>query len=200
MVNHNGVSIYYVPKDGAEWARYLQEKLGAKEYDLQCKINDFTCKQSCHVISTKVNVFLVTPEFLECRNWDTLNDFNKDTCIFVLTGVDNLDFSAAATLYNTDYVLDWYIHELLASEQSVKEMLLSIITIYESTDSLSCPDACGDKPCRSGSGIYENATWDEEDMYDTLPPARQVNGVVQAFCKVRFQICIQPDFIKIVNT
>lgn len=184
MVNHNGVSIYYVPRDGAEWARYLQEKLGHKEYDIQCEINDFTGQRSCHVISTKVNVFLVTPDFLECRNWDTLNEFNKDTCIFVLTGVDNLDFSAAAALYRSDYVLDWYIHELVGTEQSVREMILSIISIYESTDPLPCPEPCSVRSSRTGSGIYENANWDDDDVYDTLPPARQVNGLVETFCKV----------------
>ena len=231
MVNHTGVSIYHVPKDGAEWAKYIQEKLATKGYDLRCVLNDFTCQTSSHVVSTTVNVFLITPDFLDCRNWDTLNDFDKDTCIFVLTGVDITDFAEAAREYKTEHVLDWYILEITNTEHSVRDMVVSIISIYESAEPVSCLGTCQDvicktteplpcrgpcrdrmsngnfqlpeplpchDPCRDriGSGIYENSTWDDEDdVYDTLPPVvRQVNELVEAFCKVR-----QPMFCPLIR-
>lgn len=196
MVSHKGVSIYYHPSDGNDWAHFLKDKFMSKEYGLDCILNDFSIRRSFHVISTAVNVFLVTPDFLDCQNWDVLRSVDNDTCIAILTGVDMVDFEAAAKTYDSEYVChDWRVRELSNTEEAVREMLVDIIRLYEDVEPPApCPEPCHRTRSRVASGIYENAHWDnetdededleEDDEYDTLPAPRQVNGLVETFCKV----------------
>lgn len=200
---HNGVSVYYQPSDGTEWARYVHDKLVSRDYEIKCILNNFSCQKTVPKLSKVVNVFLVTPDFLDYPDWDVTRQVDRDTCITVLTGVDSVDFEQAARLYNCAFVLDWYTHELDNTEESVRDMLVSIISLYESTDLSNHIEVPQHRPHRVISGIYENDTWgedeydtlpptrclkgmlvEEDDEYDILPPARQVNGLVTAFTKV----------------
>ena len=128
-----GISIYHTP-DGKEWANYLKEKLSSEEYNITTNLKDFETAPSD--IDTKVNVFVITPDFIKLDNWNLMNYFDTSTSLAILTGVLYQDWSAAVLSHNIDSLNDWCYHELLGEnlDGSVRELIVLIISLYENNE------------------------------------------------------------------
>lgn len=138
------VLIHYVPSDGQVWAEYLCQKLRAKPYEINCELIKFTPNSVAEAHSSILNVFFVTPDFLDVQDWSWTNSLDKNTCILVLTGTEQEDLELATQIHKSEHVLDFLIHQLTETEESVRDLLIIIITKYEYGDlhrsgSLSSP-------------------------------------------------------------
>ena len=122
------ISIYFI-SDGNEWANYLTEKFSCEEYNIETVQQDFQTASSD--MKTKVNVFLFTPDLAIEKNWDLLNYFDSVTSVAVLTGITHEDWQCAIEMHGLESLNEWYVHELIAEEDSVRELLLLIISLYE---------------------------------------------------------------------
>lgn len=122
------ISIYFI-SDGNEWANYLTEKFSCEVYNIETVQQDFHTASSD--MKTKVNVFLFTPDLAIEDNWDLLNYFDSVTSVAVLTGITHEDWQGAIEMHGLESLNEWYVHELIAEEDSVRELLLLIISLYE---------------------------------------------------------------------
>ena len=174
------VSIFFT-NDGVEWAGYLQEKLSCKDCNIDTELVSISNKDIDFL--SKVNVFLVSPDFLELESWTILSQFDSKTAIAVLAGVEHNDWTEAAAKHNEDTVLEWLDYELEASDKSVRELLVSIIGIYEIQEEF------GDDH-EAAWNEYMNSPPDKpneaDSFYKVLPrrPSRQLNAVTNVFRKV----------------
>ena len=181
------VSIFFT-NDGGEWAEYLQDKLTCKYCNIHTELVSISSKDIDFL--SKVNVFLVSPDFLELESWSILSQFDSKTAIAVLAGVNHHDWSDAATKHNEDTVLEWLDYELEASDKSVRELLVSIVGIYEIQEEFgNDPDAAWNE--------YMNSPPDKlnepDSFYKVLPsrPSRQLNAVTNVFRKVMWDAKIR---------
>ena len=176
----NKVSIFFT-SDGVEWAGYLQDKLSCKDCNINTELVNLSNKDIDFL--SKVNVFLVSPDFLELKSWDILNKFDSKTAIAVLAGVDHNDWIEATGKHNIETVLEWLDYELEASDRSVRDLLVTIIGIYEIQEEF------GDDPDADWNN-YMNVPSDKpneaDSFYKVLPsrPCRPVNAVTNVFRKV----------------
>ena len=187
------VSIFFT-NDGVEWAGYLQDKLTCKGCNIHTELASISNKDIDFL--SKVNVFLVSPDFLELESWTILSQFDSKTAIAVLAGVNHNDWSEAAAKHNEDIVLEWLDYELEASDKSVRELLASIIGIYEMQEEFgNDPDAAWNE--------YMNSPPDKpnepDSFYKVLPsrPSRQLNAVTNVFRKVMWYAKIRVQFVKL---
>lgn len=175
----NKVSIFFT-SDGVEWAGYLQDKLSCKDCNINTELVNLSNKDIDFL--SKVNVFLVSPDFLELKSWDILNKFDSKTAIAVLAGVDHNDWIEATGKHNIETVLEWLDYELEASDRSVRDLLVTIIGIYEIQEEF------GDDPDADWNN-YMNVPSDKpneaDSFYKVLPsrPCRPVNAVTNVFRK-----------------
>ncbi|XP_045214228.2 uncharacterized protein LOC123564593 isoform X5 [Mercenaria mercenaria] len=128
------VSIFYVQPDGEVWADYLYQKLIAKEYEINCEKIEFTGKSESSLHSSVFNVFFVTPDFLDTQNWKWSNSVDTSRCLLVLTGTEHDDLEESARYHECEHVNEFYIHELKETEESVRDLLIIIISKYEESD------------------------------------------------------------------
>ena len=127
------ISIYYTA-DGNAWANYLNEKLCSEEYNIVTNLKDFETASSD--IDTKVNVFVITPDFIKLTNWNLMNYFDSSSSLAVLTGVSCDDWAAKVNSSKIDALNDWCYHELLGEDLdgSVRELIVLIISLYENIE------------------------------------------------------------------
>ena len=123
-----GVCIFF-ENDGQLLAKYLQEKLNSKEMAIKTNINVIYEYQSAEPF--KVNVFLISPEFLSTTSLKTIQDFEKTRSILVLASTDFSELEEAVVENGIEPLLEWFVYSLEESDNSVKELLVSIISLYE---------------------------------------------------------------------
>ncbi|XP_060564669.1 uncharacterized protein LOC132723885 isoform X2 [Ruditapes philippinarum] len=129
----SSVSIFYV-SDGYNWSDYLFKKLHSKEYEITCEQIQFNKRSEHSLQSSVLNVFFVTPDFLENQDWKWANSVDTNKCILVLTGTEQEDLEESAKHYKFDHVNDFFIFQLKETEDSVRDLLIFIITKYEDND------------------------------------------------------------------
>ena len=126
----DAITIYYAP-DGDAWANYLNEKLCSDGYNIVTYLKDFETASSD--IDTKVNVFVITPDFIHLSDWNLMSYFDPSSSLAVLTGVTFEEWSAKVSSSKIDALNDCCYHELLGEDLdgSVRELIVLIISIYE---------------------------------------------------------------------
>ena len=174
------ISLFYT-SDGQTWADYLKDKLNSKDYSIPAESIDFNDKTAD--FTAKVNVFLVTPDFLELKDyWPLLESCDTKTSVAVLAGVDHADWILAASTYKVESVLEWFDFPLEANDTCVKDLLMTIIGIYE---------MIGD-PDDTWGELYMNIPGNKkkEQPDYAVPPSRPTgheNAVTNVFRKVIFK-------------
>lgn len=147
------VRIFYSVDDGNEWASYLNGKLTEK-HKLVCELKEIETYDILVPSTASVNVVLVTPVILDDGYLKVTRGLQNLRCILVLTGIKHKEYVRSLETLKLKHVLDWHVHEIDGSEDSVRELILFIISLYESS------------------------------MYSTLPAPRQVNAVIASYIKV----------------
>lgn len=174
------ISIFYT-SDGKEWAVYLKEKLSCKDRFINSELVNLLDKNIA--FNSKVNVFLVSPDFLDLQSWGLLNKFNRKTAVAVLTGVEHNDWIEAVSKHNVDSVIDWLVYELEATDKSVRELLVSVICIYELTEEFGDDDEVHWDHYINVPTLEKKQT-PEECHYKVLPSqSRPLNAVSNVFRK-----------------
>ena len=200
------MSIYYV-SDGYNWSDYLFKKLHSKEYGIKCAQIDFNKRSDLSLQSSVINVFFVTPDFLEHQDWKWAESVDTNRCILVLTGTEQEDLEDSATYYKFDHVNDFYIYQLMETEESVRDLLIFIISVFEENESphgehlhhigseprdfkyherlsLKSSDRSSNST-RSSSSSFRKTASEDDSNYDRLPNLqRQVNGLRDVIYKV----------------
>ncbi|XP_052264943.1 uncharacterized protein LOC127867661 isoform X2 [Dreissena polymorpha] len=180
---HRGASVFYIPSDGTDWAKYVAQKL--EDYNIKCKIFNFTDTNHFE-ISSHVNVFIITPDFLEFTDWTVFKHVDINKCMLILTGSEQCDLEEASRRYGCAQVANCAMHENTGSEESVKEMMIRIILMYEG-ELITSPSA-NSSPAPSPhwfdhSPSDPGADRDSGD-YDVLPAyTRQLNCLHEVFYK-----------------
>lgn len=210
MMELQRVSLHFVPSDGQTWAEYIGLKL--QGYSTNCELCDFTATPSKNHRDSKVNVFFITPDFLEHQNWQVLHTVKSSSCVLVLTGTEHADLEHVLDK-KVKNAQDFFIHEMEQTEESVQDLLVLIISKYEEEDNPDSPRQTiavstslpavstslpsysvlsGHLPDSPGQTVIHSATLprdsrlteDETDnTYHTLPPARQVNSLQDVLYK-----------------
>lgn len=174
------ISIFYT-SDGKEWAVYLKEKLCCKDRFINSELVNLLDKNIA--FNSKVNVFLVSPDFLDLQSWGLLNKFNRKTAVAVLTGVEHNDWIEAVSKHNVDSVIEWLDYELEATDKSVRELLVSIIGIYELTEEFGDDDEVQWDHYINVPNLEKKQNL-EESHYKVLPcQSRPLNAVSNVFRK-----------------
>lgn len=153
MNSQQALCIFYAPTDGLEWTKYLQRKLESK-YDVPCSLCDVTVVEADLPVSAAANVLLLTPGFLDAGYLTRISALCKYKSIIVLTGVGQEEFDEYVSKHDIKTLLDWYKHEMDSSKDTVRKLILYIISLFE------------------------------ENTYAQLPPPRPVNKIVCPFFKV----------------
>lgn len=153
MNSQQPLCIFYSPSDGLEWAEYVQQKLESK-YDVPCSLFDVTAVEADVPVSAAANILLLTPGFMNAGYLTRISALCKYKSIFVLTGVGHEEFDDYVTNNGLKTLLDWYKHEMDGSTDTVRKLMLYIISLFE------------------------------ENTYSQLPPPRPVNKIVCPFFKV----------------
>ncbi|KAL3875377.1 hypothetical protein ACJMK2_033330 [Sinanodonta woodiana] len=131
MATHKEISIHYHPQDGTEWATYLQSKLGEREYQIDIALNDVT-RNDASQGKSKINVFLITPDFLELIDPGIMKGFHHTCSLVILMGVEAENFTLITKQHGVhEDVRDWITLTVDASEESVRHLLMTIVTLYE---------------------------------------------------------------------
>ena len=207
----NSVCIFYLP-DGEVWAKYLQERLNSEQYDISAVTKHYRDVSTAKNTQTKLNIMLITPELIESHNLDLRVDYGGATCVAVLAGVDHENWILAKTVLRLDNELDWFIYELEADADSVRDLMVFIVSLYESigrqSPRLSWPEReslSSDTDNETGKGVVQIGTrynkvegtgvkeTVEDDarpesvgsIYKELPAPRPVHAISHVFEKVR---------------
>ncbi|XP_052787501.1 uncharacterized protein LOC128222491 isoform X2 [Mya arenaria] len=133
-MKHGGPSVFYAKADGSEWAKYVNEKL--KSYGIHGELNELSVDKHLVVVSQCINVLIITPDFLEHKDWSSISELDHDTCFAVLTGVELCDLKDAGKLYGCEHMAEWEVHENTGTDDCVKDMFVKIIAIYEHSNPL----------------------------------------------------------------
>lgn len=192
------VSIYFT-SDGKEWADYLEGTFSSKKYEMTAVLSDFS--EPADSTDAKLNILLITPALLELDDTDIKCHFSSTTSIAVLAGVSDEDWKLASKIIQLDRRLDLYVYELGENEESVKNLVTLIVSLYESigrqyprfsesdTESLqSGTDEEIRKPSLENSSVnstcVSSATeTDDNKEYQFLPCNRPVHAVSFVFRK-----------------
>lgn len=142
--------IYHVD-DGSRWASYLQKNL-CEKYNIPCKAVPIGEVSSAP--ASAVNVILITPNLVDKDHLSSISTLGKQKSVLILTGVHKEEFEATARKQNCDSLTSWNIHVLDGSEDSIRQMRVFIIGLYE------------------------------QRCYSELPAPRQVNELVTTYWKV----------------
>ncbi|KAL4241094.1 toll-like receptor 7 signaling pathway [Mactra antiquata] len=176
------VTVHYTPSDGHEWAMYFKQKL--KEYDVLCELNDFTGDFNHQIKSVNVNIFFLTPDFLDYSNWSLMRIMEKHCTMLVLTGIDHEDLEEASLKHNCKEMLDYYIYSLHNTEDSVRDLLISAVALYEDNSHHSRLHVSHSEPVNYKPDVpSSNQDEDGSDLYDTLPRTRQLNEIKDVLYK-----------------
>ena len=193
------VSIYYT-SDGQEWANYLEDKFSSKKYEMTAVLSDFS--EPTDWTDAKLNILLITPALLELDHTDIQCHFSSTTFLAVLAGVSFEDWELASKVIQLDTRLDLFRYELAENEESVKNLITLIVSLFESIgrqsprlswDGESIPSSSEDevrKPSLDNSNIKPTCAPDTKDTendkeYQFLPCNKPVHAVSFVFRKVR---------------
>ncbi|KAL3875382.1 hypothetical protein ACJMK2_033335 [Sinanodonta woodiana] len=131
MSTQKEICIHYYPQDGVQWARYLQAKLGEREYEIDIALNDVTSSSTAQG-SSRMNVFLITPDFLDLKDLKIMTVFNHQFSLVILMGVDIQNFHSKTKHHGVqEDVNNWFTLEVDGSVESVRHMLMTIVSMYE---------------------------------------------------------------------
>ena len=203
------LTIYYAP-DGQVWAEYIQDALNSKAYGIGAVLRAFN-EDTSSTPPSKINIVLISPDLIECEDWELMNELDSSTTIAVLTGVTHDDWSMAAERLNMESVLNWFDYQLSANEDSVKSLIIVIISLYErliedaNTSDNTEPDILTDDETASidikvsdhdlaPENTYYNFEADTASIntfdlspvedYATLPTSKPINTVSYVFRQV----------------
>ncbi|KAJ8317975.1 hypothetical protein KUTeg_003066 [Tegillarca granosa] len=154
------IYLYYIPSDGGSWANFLHEKLNEDDYMLSSSLVDISTLENDHLIHD-VNIILVSPDFLNLKSLQPLTVLHQIRSLVVLLGVDKPEYE----MFVKDNELNlskWDVFETEATEKSVRQLLLRIISLYET----SHPDEVH----KHSAHIYYGSG--EEEDYSTLSETR----------------------------
>lgn len=166
------VAICYVSSDGVDWASYIKDKLVCEPYGINCGLIDVASTsftRDLYLQHSKVNVFFITPDFLEQSDIQSILNLDKDTTITVLTGVERDDLILAVKDVKYDILTDSIICDLQQNEESVRNLLITIIHVFENVEI----------PEEVPMFVLDEDT----NPYSDLPMPRQVNALHHAFLK-----------------
>ncbi|KAL3875392.1 hypothetical protein ACJMK2_033345 [Sinanodonta woodiana] len=165
---HKEISVYYHPQDAAEWAKYLQAKLGEREYQIDTILNAIT-NDPIVKEKTRVNVFLISPSFLELTDMKIMAGFDSHFSLALLMGVDMDDFIFMTTKCDVyREVKEWVKFEVQESEESVRTLLMTIVSMYETDpDSFSPYDVLPSRirPVNEVKDIIQEVTEQGVNIY-----------------------------------
>ena len=192
------VCIFHL-SDGEVWAKYLQETLqNSEKYDITAVLRHY--RDIADGIQAKLNILLITPEIIETDELDLRSEYGGATCIAVLAGVDHDDWIVAKNVLRLDTELDWFIYELEAEGGSVRDLIVLIVSLYESIGRKSPMSFWSERDSPSVSSDTDNGAEDPKakeeikaiarpgsngSIYKELPPTRPVQTVTHVFEKVR---------------
>ncbi|KAL3875387.1 hypothetical protein ACJMK2_033340 [Sinanodonta woodiana] len=125
------ISVCYHPHDGAEWAKYLQSKLGEREYQIDIALNDVTSDHTSRGKS-RINIIAITPDFLDVIDLNIVKCFHQQLSLAILMGVDTEEFTLITRQRGVhDNVQDWLTLTVDGSGESVRHLLMTIVSMYE---------------------------------------------------------------------
>ncbi|KAK3600212.1 hypothetical protein CHS0354_019838 [Potamilus streckersoni] len=130
MSIYKEISIHYHPQDGTEWATYLQSKFGERKYQISIALNDVTADNKSQE-SSNINMFLITPDFLESIDLNTMKGFDNKCSLAILMGVDAEDFTFIAIEHGMHDVKNWLMLDVDGTEESVRHLIMTIVSMYE---------------------------------------------------------------------
>lgn len=182
--------------DSEPLAKFLQDKLSSDDMSINtCLCTDLQTRGDTNC---KVNIFLISPEFLERKKLHTIKDFNEKNSVLVLAGSEHNDFEQEAINQGTESLLEWFVFHLEETDESVKELLVSVISIYE-LGSIPEDSSENDTEDETGTGLSQAESILSHNVSDTtektgtmnsdykvLPPRSSVlfNAVKHVFRKV----------------
>ncbi|XP_052071422.1 uncharacterized protein LOC127709810 isoform X2 [Mytilus californianus] len=146
------LGIHFIPSDGYHWAEFLQQKLNEDGYNIKSMLLDLT--STSHSRFYETNVLLVSPDFFSLQHLKALHRINPQRAIMVLLGTTASDIQSFLS-HNCPEMLKITFFETQATEECVRALLIGIIKLYEH--------------------VHE-ASDEETEQYDTLPPPRQPPG------------------------
>lgn len=201
------VCIFYL-SDGEVWAKYLQDRLISEEYDISAVLKHFRDISTVKHTQAKLNIMLITPELIETDDLDLCVNYGGATCVAVLAGVDHDSWISAKNVLKLDNELDWFIYELEEGANSVRDLMMFIVSLYESigrkSPRLSWPESSDtDNETRKGN-VQTGSRYNELEgtkntvigddyvrpesggsIYKELPAPRPVHTISNIFEKVR---------------
>ncbi|KAL3875384.1 hypothetical protein ACJMK2_033337 [Sinanodonta woodiana] len=125
------ISIHYHPQDGAEWAKYLQSRLGEREFEIDIALNDVTAPDISRGRS-RINVFLITPDFMDLTDLNIMKGYDHRYSLAILMGIETEIFTLLTTQRGIyEDLQDWITLDADESEESVRRLLVTIVTMYE---------------------------------------------------------------------
>ncbi|KAK3600210.1 hypothetical protein CHS0354_019836 [Potamilus streckersoni] len=131
MATQKEISIHYYPQDGVEWAKYLQVKLGEREYEIDIALNDVTSDCTAQG-RNRINVFLITPDFLDLKDLNFMTGFDHQFSLAILMGVDIENYTSITTQSGVhEDVKDWLTLDVDGTEESVRHLIMTIVSMYE---------------------------------------------------------------------
>ena len=199
----DSVCIFYLP-DGEVWAKYLQER--SQQYDISAELKPFRDKSAAKHTRARLNIMLITPELIETDDLDIRADYGGVTSVAVLTGVNHDSWSCAKKVLKLDDEFDWFIYELEGDADSARDLMVFIVSLYESigrkSPRLSWPESPSGTDTDDGKGEIHTSSSKEVvnskenaadknrpgsggSLYDKLPAPRPLHAISHVFEKVR---------------
>ena len=170
-------------KDGQPLANYLQGKLNDAELDIKTDIKNINEKEFGEQYN--VYVFLVSPDLLYTASLTFIQEFEKNTSLIVLAGTKYSEFEQEALAQSQGTILDWFTFSLEENEESVKQLLVSVISLYESC---LIPDANNEMEMR----LKDILAADENDESCSSSEVSELNAVKHVFRKVMLHTLFNP--------
>lgn len=159
--------------DSEPLAKFLQDKLSSDDMSIDtCLCTDLrtTGDKKC-----KVNIFLISPEFLQQKKLHIVKDFNEKNSALVLVGSEYSGFEQEVINQDAESLLEWFVFHLEETDESVKELLVSIISIYE-LGSIPEDSSENDTEDESGTGISQTESIEYHNISDFTEKADARNS------------------------
>ena len=172
-------------KDGQPLANYLQGKLNDAELDIKTVIKNINENEFGEHYN--VNVFLVSPDLLYTASLTFIQEFEKNTSLIVLAGTKYSEFEQEALAHSQGTILDWFTFSLEENEESVKQLLVLVISLYESC---LIPDVATNNEMEMR--LKDILAKDEDDESCSSSEVSDLNAVKHVFRKVMQHTLFNP--------
>ena len=172
-------------KDGQPLANYLQGKLNDAELDIKTDIKNINEKEFGEQYNAYV--FLVSPDLLYTTSLTFIQEFEKNASLIVLAGTKYSEFEQEALAHSQGTILDWFTFSLEENEESVKQLLVSVISLYESC---LVPDATANNEMEMR--LKDILAADENDESCSSSEVSELNAVKHVFRKVMQHTLFNP--------